>query len=323
MRTRNRSRVNGAVVINKPRGITSHDVVAEVRKILLTHQVGHLGTLDPIATGVLPLLIGRATRLAQFYGARRKRYEGSIRFGFATDTYDADGRPLGEDQKPELTREQLEPFFEEFTGSFEQMPPPFSAKKIRGVPAHELAREHKPVKLKPVQVEVYEFRLLEVTGCEARFTVACSAGTYIRSLAHDLGQKLGCGAHLAQIVRTASGEFTLEQATTLEQLAAASASASEEELAGAAAPVIPVEKLLADMPYVMVNPVVERKIKHGATFEINPAMIHVGESLGELDREGWKPSRLRIFNQSRHLVAIGQAIVPRVYRPIVVLQPAS
>jgi len=317
MRTRKRSGISGAVVINKPPGITSHDVVAEVRKILMTHQVGHLGTLDPIATGVLPLLVGRATRLAQFYGARRKRYEGSIRFGFATNTYDADGTPLGEDRRPALSREQLQPLFEEFTGCFEQMPPPFSAKKIRGVPAHELARQHKPVELKPVQVEVYEFRLLEAAGCEARFTIECSPGTYIRSLAHDLGQKLGCGAHLARIVRTASGEFTLDQATTIEELRAKALAGDPSRC------LIPVEKLLADLPHVMVNPLVERKIKHGASFEINPAMIHAGESLGDLDREGWKPSRLRIFNQSRHLVAIGQAIVPRVYRSIVVLEPAS
>jgi tRNA pseudouridine55 synthase len=317
MSARKPSSVNGAVVINKPRGVTSHDVVAEVRKILGTHQVGHLGTLDPIATGVLPLLVGKATRLAQFYGARRKRYEGTIRFGFATESYDADGTPLGEDQKPELTRAQLEPPFRELTGCFEQMPPPFSAKKIRGVPAHELAREHKPVELKPVQVEVYEFRLLEVAGSEVRFSIECSPGTYIRSLAHDLGQKVGCGAHLAQIVRTASGEFTVEHAATLEQLRA-------EAGAGQASRwVIPLEKLLSDMPHVIVNLTVERRIKHGATFEINPAMIHAGERLGELDREGWKPSRLRIFNQSRHLVAIGEAIVPRVYRPVVVLDPAS
>lgn len=319
MRIRNRSGISGAVVINKPRGMTSHDVVAEVRKILMTHQIGHLGTLDPIATGVLPLLVGRATRLAQFYGSRRKRYQGTIRFGFATDTYDADGKPLAEDHKPELSREELEPFFREFTGSFEQMPPPFSAKKIRGIPAHELARENIVVKLKPIQVEVYEFPLLDVAGYEARFAVECSSGTYIRSLAHELGRKLGCGAHLSQIVRTASGEFTLEQATTLEELASASAAATGGDLTRY---MIPVESLLSDMPHVLVNPIVERKIKHGATFEINPAMIHAGESLGELDREGWKPSRLRIFNQSRHLVAIGQAVVPRLYRPIVVLEPA-
>ncbi len=316
MRRGNRSGISGAVVINKSPGMTSHDVVAEVRKILLTHQVGHLGTLDPLATGVLPLLVGRATRLAQFYGARRKRYEGCFRFGFATDTYDADGTPLGEDRRPQLSREQLQPLFEQLTGCFEQMPPPFSAKKIRGVPAHKLAREHKPVELKPVQVEVYEFRLLEAAGCEVRFAIECTSGTYIRTLAHDLGQKLGCGAHLAHIVRTASGEFTLDQATTLEQLRA---EASEADPARC---LIPMERLLADLPHVMVNPIVERKIKHGGTFEINPAMIHAGESLGDLDREGWRPSRLRIFNQSRHLVAIGQAIVPRVYRPVVVLDPA-
>ena len=182
--------LDGAIVINKPRGKTSHDVVESVRRIVGFRQIGHLGTLDPLATGVLVLLLGRATRLMRFYPSRRKRYTCAARFGFATDTYDADGEALGPDSAPSLDREKLEGLAAEFVGRIQQMPPAFSAKKIHGRPAHELARKKKPVELKSVEVEVYEFRLTSIEGSIARFTVECGSGTYIRSLAHDLGQRL-------------------------------------------------------------------------------------------------------------------------------------
>src|ERR1700722_16772942 len=200
---------NGALIIDKPRGRTSHDVVDAARRILGFRQIGHLGTLDPLATGVLVLLLGRATRLAQFYAGRRKRYECAFRFGFATDTFDADGSALGPDTNPRLEKEVLERLAAELTGKFKQMPPAFSAKKIQGRPAHELARKHKPVELEPVEVEVYEFRLTDLEGSVAHFVVECGAGTYVRSLAHDLGKVHGAGAHIAEINRTAVGEFTL------------------------------------------------------------------------------------------------------------------
>src|SRR3972149_4976089 len=156
--------IDGALLINKPRGKTSHDVVEAVRRIVGFRQIGHLGTLDPLATGVLALLLGRATRLAQFYAGRRKRYDCAFRFGFATDTYDAHGTPPGPDRPPAL---------------FPKPPPPFSAKKIQGRPAHELARKKKPVELKPVEVEVYECRVTGVEGSTARLGIECGAGTYI------------------------------------------------------------------------------------------------------------------------------------------------
>src|SRR5277367_14756 len=159
---------DGALVLDKPRGRTSHDVVDAVRRALGFRQVGHLGTLDPLATGVLVLLLGRATRFAQFYSGRRKRYHSTFRFGFATDTYDSDGTALGPDTSPALNREQIEGLAQRFVGKFPQMPPAFSAKKIHGRPAHELARKNKPVELKPVDVEVYEFRLTDVEGSLAR-----------------------------------------------------------------------------------------------------------------------------------------------------------
>src|SRR5207249_4305006 len=170
---------DGALVINKPKGKTSHDVVDAVRHLAGFRQIGHLGTLDPLATGVLVLLLGRATRLAQFYSGRRKRYTAAIRFGFATDTYDADGEPQGPNTVPQLDRALLERLAAERVGRFPQMPPPFSAKKIHGTPAHELARKKKPVELKPSDVEVHEFRITEIEGPVARCVIECSAGTYI------------------------------------------------------------------------------------------------------------------------------------------------
>src|ERR1700723_962654 len=198
---------DGALVLDKPRGYTSHDVVDAVRKALGFRQVGHLGTLDPLATGVLVLLLGRATRFAQFYSGRRKRYRSTFRFGFATDTYDSDGTALGPDTSPALDRRQIDLLAQGFVGRFPQMPPAFSAKKIHGRPAHELARKHKPVELKPVEVEVFDFRLLELEGSLARFAIEGGPGTYVRSLAFDMGAQVGCGAHVSEITRTAVGEF--------------------------------------------------------------------------------------------------------------------
>jgi len=210
---------DGILVVDKPSGRTSHDVVEAVRRLSGFRQIGHLGTLDPLATGVLVLALGRATRLARFYTGRRKRYACAVRFGFATDTYDADGEPLGPDSAPLLDAEEIARLAAKFVGSIEQTPPQYSAKKIHGRPAHELARKHKPVKLEPVNVEVYEFRLTSVEGAVARFVVECGAGTYIRSLADDLGKLHGANAHLAEITRTAVGEFTLDQAIPLAELA--------------------------------------------------------------------------------------------------------
>jgi tRNA pseudouridine55 synthase len=193
---------DGALVINKPQGKTSHDIVDAVRHLAGFRQIGHLGTLDPLATGVLVLLLGKATRLVRFYAGRRKHYNAAFRFGSATNTYDSEGVAVGPETSPTLEREVLERLARESVGRFEQMPPIFSAKKVHGRPAYELARKNQIVELKPASVEVYEYRLMEVEGPVARFSIECSSGTYIRSLAHDMGQKLGYGAHLTEICRT-------------------------------------------------------------------------------------------------------------------------
>jgi tRNA pseudouridine55 synthase len=321
-RTPQPAAIDGALVINKPRGKTSHDVVEAARRLLGFRQIGHLGTLDPLATGVLVLLLGHATRLAQFYSGRRKRYICAARFGFATDTYDADGEPQGPDLAPVLDGAALERFASGFIGRIQQVPPPFSAKKIHGRPAHELARKKRPVDLKAAEVDVYEFRPTAVEGSLASFTVECGSGTYIRSLAHELGKLEGSGAHLAEILRTAVGEFTLDQAIALEELAAIVRSGRQSEC------IIPLRGLLPELPRVTVLPILERRIRHGAKFDIPIAQIQPGrstaakESPSELDSGDWKPARLRVFNGQDQLIAIAQAVVPRTYQPIVVLGAA-
>jgi len=314
---------DGILVVDKPRGKTSHDVVEAVRRLVGFRQIGHLGTLDPLATGVLVLALGRATRLARFYAGRRKRYTCAVRFGIATDTYDADGEPLGPDLAPTLDAAQVQALADKFIGRIEQTPPSFSAKKIHGRPAHELARKHKPVKLEPVEVDVYEFRLTGVEGSLARFVVECGAGTYIRSLANDLGKLHGAGAHLAEIVRTAVGEFTLDHAVPLAELA-------EDAKAGKmAARLIRLENLLPELPRATVLPIVEKRVRHGAKFNLPLSQIQPGQvtaaqgAPARLDSGEWQPSRLRVFNQQGHLVAIAEAIVPRTYQPLVVLQTST
>jgi len=314
---------DGILVVDKPSGKTSHDVVEAVRRLVGFRQIGHFGTLDPLATGVLVLALGRATRLARFYTARRKRYTCAVRFGFATDTYDADGEASGPDSSPTLDAAQLEKLAAQFTGKIRQTPPPFSAKKVHGRPAHELARKHRPVELAPVEVEVYEFRLTGMEGSIARFAVECGPGTYIRSLAHDLGIQHGAGAHLVEIARTAVGEFTIDHAVPMVDL-------QEDARSGKmAARVIRLENLLSELPRATVLPIIEKRVLHGAKFNLPLAQIQPGQitaaqnAPAELDSGEWKPARLRVFNQQGKLIAIAEPVVPRTYQPVVVLEAAQ
>jgi len=312
---------DGALVIDKPQGKTSHDIVDAVRHLAGMRQIGHLGTLDPLATGVLVLLLGKATRLVQFYSGRRKRYTAGFRFGFATDTYDSEGQSQGADQPPVLDKSVLEKLANERVGIFAQMPPVFSAKKIHGRPAYELARKNQPVELRPVEVEVFEYRLTEIDGPIARFVIECSSGTYIRSLAHEMGEKLGCGAHLTEISRTAVGEFSIDQTLKLEELAEAVRNGKFESC------VIKLENLLPSFPSVTVLPVVEKRVRHGSKFTIALSQLQTGRTepppgaTTKLDAGEPRPLRLRVFNQQQKLIAIAEAVVPRTYQPVVVFEP--
>ncbi|MCU1236387.1 MAG: tRNA pseudouridine synthase [Candidatus Solibacter sp.] len=293
--------MDGVIVIDKPEGWTSHDVVNKVRRIAKTKKVGHLGTLDPIATGVLPLVIERATRLAQFYTRSDKIYEGLVRFGWSTASYDRAGEQVGEKVEVRLTAEELEPALEKFRGEFMQRPPAVSAKKVDGKRSYELARKNIAVELAAVPVHVYELTLLELNGDLARLRAHCSGGTYMRSIAHDLGQALGCGAHLQELRRLASGEFEIDQARTLEQLESL---ASEERLVDA---IVPAGKMLPGFTSVFVDDLTVAQIRNGRDFPASPFRSQpAAKYVKAVDRAG-------------ALIAIGEVVVPNLYHPIVVI----
>jgi tRNA pseudouridine55 synthase len=293
--------VDGIIVVDKPREWTSHDVVNRMRRLAGTRRVGHLGTLDPAATGVLPVVVGRATRLAQFFSRNEKTYQGVIHFGYSTDSYDGDGTPISKPVEVVLDTHILEASLGRFRGEFEQTPPPVSAKKIAGRPAYELARKNQPVELKPVRVCVSRLEVLEVAGCEITVLVQCSAGTYIRGIAHDLGQTLGCGAFLKSLRRLVSGDFKIEQARTLEELGAlAEAGRLEEAL-------IPAATLLPDFPAEMVDEITEGQIRNGRDFRVSPFQVRPDTRY------------VKALNAHGELVAIGEAKMPHLYHPVMVL----
>jgi len=290
--------MNGVLIIDKPAGFTSHDVVNRTRRILHERSVGHLGTLDPLATGVLPLVIGNFTRLAQFYTASEKTYQGVIRFGFATDTYDADGEATNTPQAVTLSFDQLQKLSQPFHGVIEQMPPVFSAKKIHGVPAYKLARKHQDVPLKPVQVEIKEFAILSVDGDRASFRARVAAGTYMRSVAHDIGQQLGCGAHLEALRRTSFGEFGVTDAHALEDLEVAATSDKLEEM------FIQSRKLLPQFPSVTANEEMVARIRSGRA-------VNLPELSGA--------RQVKVFCGQRELIAIATRVAGTLFHAKIVL----
>jgi len=214
----NAPRIDGVLLVDKKSGITSHDVVEKFRRRSKIKKVGHTGTLDPLATGLLVLCVGRATRLQAYLMGMEKTYEGAIQFGWATDSYDATGEPAGEPVEANVEHIDFEPLLAKFRGEMEQMPPQFSAKKVGGVRAYELARKGQIAALTPKHVTVYEFEITSVTGSTAQFRVRSSAGTYVRSLAHDLGVAAGVPAHLKDLRRTLIGNFRVADSLSYERL---------------------------------------------------------------------------------------------------------
>jgi tRNA pseudouridine55 synthase len=307
--------MNGVIIVDKPAGWTSHDVVNRMRRILNQRSVGHLGTLDPLATGVLPLVTGGLTRLAQFYTASQKTYEGVIRFGFATDTYDAEGERVGAAREVKLKLEHVRELASQFEGEIEQVPPPYSAKKVHGVPAYKLARKQKVVDLKPVKVKVEEFVITLVEGERATFRARVASGTYMRSVAHDMGQHLGCGAHLESLRRTAVAEFDLSQAHTLEKIENRAKSCHSEpgdspgeEPAfsfgdGVADLFVHPRQLLPDFPAVTAD-------------DATAARIRVGRpvNLPELSRA----RHVKVFYGQRELIAIATRVAGTLFHPKIV-----
>jgi tRNA pseudouridine55 synthase len=286
--------MNAVLVIDKPAGLTSHDVVDRVRRIVGLRSVGHLGTLDPLATGVLPLVLGNLTRLAQFYAASEKTYAGAIRFGFATDTYDAEGEPTTPPQSVSISLAQAREVAARFRGVIEQIPPPFSAKKIHGVPAYKLARKKKEVKLEPVAVTIHEFEITSFAGDRAEFRARVASGTYMRSVAHDLGRELGCGGHLESLRRTSVAEFALADARTLEQLESAFDAGQFDEVC------VHPRKLLPQIPSVT------------ATDEI-AAQVRSGRAVNLPDFS--RAKQVKVFYGQRELIAIATRVAGTLFHP--------
>jgi len=290
--------MNGVLVLDKPSGMTSHDVVAIVRRATGEKSIGHLGTLDPMATGVLPLLLGRYTRLAQFFGQSHKSYEGRIRFGFATDTFDAEGDATTPARPLQHSLLELKQLAERFHGEMDQVPPVYSAKKVNGVPAHKLARSGVDVPVKPARITIYDFRLIALEGDEASFTMTVSAGGYVRSVAHELGQLTGCGAHLSALRRTQAGPFTLEQAITIEAV-------KSLPTAGEIEARLPHPRtLLPEMPSVTVDEQTAGRIRNG--MQVN---------LPEFSQA----SLIKVFTTPTELLAITRRVAGTLVQPIVVM----
>ena len=289
--------MNGLLVIDKPAGMTSHDVVGILRRITGERSIGHLGTLDPMATGVLPLLLGKFTRLAQYFSSAEKSYTGTIRFGFATDTYDAEGEPAGPDSMPALTLEQVRMAAIRFHGEMEQMPPPFSAKKIAGTPAYKLAREGKPVELKAAKVRIASFEITAIEGSEASFTMTISAGGYVRSVAHELGEDLDYGAHLSSLRRTQAGVFTLAEAHTLDELQPLAGNADALE-----AFCVHPRSLLPEMPSVTGDALALGRLRNGAQANLP---------------EFSSATLVKVFAGQNELLGIARRVAGTLFQPVV------
>lgn len=292
--------MNGLVLVDKPAGCTSHDVVNRWRRLANTRRVGHVGTLDPMATGLLALVTGTATRLAQFFGADEKTYIAEITLGRVSDTYDMDG-DVEHTGIPVPPASVVCAALQQFKGRIWQTPPPVSAKKIKGVPAYKLARKKLPVELAPVEVEIKALTVDAIDDSCICVTVMCSSGTYIRSIAHDLGQQLGCGAVLSRLRRTRIGDFSDANSYTLDALA----DLAEQGLLVTA--VIPSGALLPEMPAEYVDSAVEVKIRQGRDFRTSPFVVRPGSPY------------VKALSRSGDLIAIGELRIPNIYHPSTVL----
>lgn len=299
--------MHGALIIDKPAGPSSHDVVARVRRATGIRRIGHTGTLDPMATGVLVLLLGRATRLARFLGAGEKAYDATVRLGIATDTYDATGREAPVDAAEPIPasavdRAAIEAALAGFRGGFRQSPPPYSAKHVGGVRAYELARRRSPVVPPPAWVTVEALDLAWLEGDRLGLCLVSSAGFYVRSLAHDLGLRLGCGAHLEALRRTRTGGFGLAEATALTTV--------EDEGPAALERLVPMADLLPDLPGVVLTDRGAQRAAHGNLVDEADVAGAVGGPPG-----GTGP--VRLLDRSGALVGIAErddrlALHPRV-----------
>jgi tRNA pseudouridine55 synthase len=310
--------MHGALIVDKPAGPTSHDVVARVRRAIGISRIGHTGTLDPLATGVLALVVGRATRLAQFLSSDEKQYVAGVRLGWATATYDAEERTMRGERgelivqppqrpAPAVGEAEIREALTAFVGSYAQLPPPFSAKKIGGTPAYQLARLEKDVDLKPAQVSVKALELAALDEGLATLQIVCSSGFYVRSLAHDLGTRLGCGAHLESLRRTRTGDFTVAEATPLDLIMA--------EGVEALGRLLPLASLLPKLPRVVVNARGAKRTAHGNALATEDLFEGDASTLAAAQ----DPGPIRVLDADGALLAIGERGRGGVLQPVVVL----
>jgi tRNA pseudouridine55 synthase len=303
--------MDGLIVVDKPGGCTSHDIVLRVRHLLKIRKAGHCGTLDPDATGILLVAVGRGVRFFPYLSRQDKTYEGTIRLGFSTETYDASGRPTSPESRAYPTELGLLEAMRRWEGEILQIPPIFSAKKVGGQPMHRLARAGREVRGQAARVVIREFRLLEYSPPDVVCHIVSSSGTYIRSLAHDLGRDLGCGAHLKSLRRTAVGPYSLRAAWTMEGI-------EKEARDGLRGFLIPLEDLLPEIPGITLGPEDEGRIRNG-----KPVSLEPGHLPAPTTRSGDEPALVRLFNASGKLVAMAR-ISPENERilPFLVIPPS-
>lgn len=289
--------MNGVLVLDKPSGPTSHDMVLRLRRKLPGVRIGHIGTLDPFATGVLPLCIGRATRLAQYLGNGDKVYEGTVCFGWATDTGDLTGKMLHEAVTVDLTAAQLEPLLDRFRGEILQRAPLFSARKLDGVPLYRYARQGIPVEVEPKKVTIHELELMDIQGCRCSLKIRCSPGTYIRAIAMELGEIIGCGAHLESLRRIEAGEFGLDQAIGADHLD------SDSSPSKLLAHLVRMERLLAGYPRLQISVEALRRVANGSPIAVVEQEIIPSRPESEAS---CLPPLIRLFSAEGELVALGR-----------------
>jgi len=292
--------MDGILLVNKPPRLTSHDVVQKVRKILRVQKVGHFGTLDPMATGLMIVAVGKATRFFSFYSKLNKVYHGQIRLGFATNTYDADGTPSTAENTNFPSKEKLLKNMDNFVGEIQQTPPLFSAKKFKGKPLYVFARRNQEVKPKPVAIQISDFQLLSYNPPFIEFEAACSSGTYIRSMAHDLGKSLLCGAHLSKLERTAIGDFHIQSSLSLEEFEGFVRESKIEKV------LIPLESVLPEYSRIVLSKEGVALVKNGNM--IFPEHIHTQSNVSfNIPENQSEPVKIcRLFNQKGRLLALGK-----------------
>lgn len=294
--------MDGIILVDKPQQFTSHDIVAQLRNILNYKKIGHFGTLDPSATGLMMIALGKATRLFPFFSKADKIYEGQIRLGFFTDTYDSSGKRTSSEKREYPDKSSLLEAMKKLKGEMDQIPPPFSAKKYKGKPLYALARKKKELKLRSSRVFIHFFRLKKYNPPFLDFNVKCSTGTYIRSLAHDLGQSLGCGAHLSALKRTKVGNFNIKQSFSIEEIKRLNEEGKFENL------LIPLESLLPELPKIILKETGTVLVKNGNMIFPENILKSLPLEPSASELPGKKENIFRMFSLEGRLIALAKKV---------------